>query len=277
MLRLDMASSRGIELKQRILAKLMLLEYFRPEAFRALSQQQAEQAGQPRQLARLEQAVAPPAPKPASSHSGHSKPKGNASPRPAEAEIDQEPLGVAEQTWLADPWIKDWLRAEPALAEADLRPYFYFSRDSLTSLGGAVQRMSPLAQQALAELMSDSDAVRQTAVQKARDLSPAEASAVFEALTECVRQDDDLGAEGSALSRTFDWITARPELYGQLITLLGSLPDQSLPASVAPRVLRMANGEDQTRLARELLQRWSQKSGNPTLKRAAAQTIKPGK
>ncbi len=277
MLRLDMASSRGIDLKQRVLAKLMLLEYFRPEAFRTLSQQQAEQAGQPRQLARLEQSVAPPAPKPASSHSGHGKPKGGTPSRPAEADTDEGPLGVAEQTWLADPWIKDWLRGEPALAEVDLRPYFYFSRDSLASLGGAVQRMSPLAQQALAELLGDSDAVRQSAVQKARDLSPAEASAVFEALTERVRQDDDLGAEGSSLSRTFDWITARPELYGQMITLLGSLPDQSLPASVAPRVLRMASGEDQTRLARELLQRWSQTSSNPTLKRAAAQTIKPSK
>ena len=66
MLRLDMANSRGTELKQRVLAKLMLLEYFRPEAFRTLSQQQAEQTGQPRQLAALERSVAPPAPKSAS-------------------------------------------------------------------------------------------------------------------------------------------------------------------------------------------------------------------
>jgi KAP family P-loop domain len=272
MLRLDMASSRGIDLKQRVLAKLMLLEYFRPEAFRTLSQQQAEQAGQPRQLARVEQAVAPPAPKSASG-----KTKGSASARPAEADADEEPLGVSEQSWLADSWIKDWLRTEPALAEIDLRPYFYFSRDSLTSLGGAVQRMSPLAQQALAELLGDSDAVRQTAVRKAKDLSPAEAAAVFEALTERVRQDDDLGADGSALSRTFEWVTARPELYGQIITLLESLPDQSLPPSVAPRVLRMATGEEQTRLARGLLQSWSQASGSQTLKRAATQTLKPSK
>ena len=49
-------------------------------------------------------------------------------------------------------------------------------------------------------------------------------------------------AETDALSRTFEWVTARPEMFGQIITLLGSLPDQSLPASVAPRVLRMASG-----------------------------------
>jgi hypothetical protein len=125
--------------------------------------------------------------------------------------------------------------------------------------------------------MSDSDAVRQTAVQKAKDLNAAEASAVFEALTERVRQDDDPGAEGSPLSRTFDWIGARPELYGQMITLLGSLPDQTLPPSVAPRVLRMASGEEQTKLARGLLQRWSQASGNQALKRAATQNLKASK
>ncbi len=276
-LRLRMAGSRGIDLKQRVLAKLMLLEYFRPEAFRTLSQQQAEQAGQPRQLATLEKAVAPPAPKAAPGPSGSGKAKGAAAPRSAETDGDEEPLSVAEQAWLADPWIKDWLRAEPALADTDLRPYFYFSRDSLSSLGGAVQRMSPVAQQALAELLGDSDAVRQAALQKAKDLSPVEATAVFEALTERVRQDDDPGADGSALSHTFSWVGTRPELYGQLITLLGSLPEQSLPASAAPRMLRMAAGEEQTRLARGLLQRWSQTSANQTLKRAAAQNLKPSK
>ena len=76
MLRLEMAASREIDLKQRVLAKLMLLEYFRPEAFRMLSQQQAEQAGQPRQLATLEQSVAPSVPKSASTASGHGKTKG---------------------------------------------------------------------------------------------------------------------------------------------------------------------------------------------------------
>ena len=137
--------------------------------------------------------------------------------------------------------------------------------------------MSPLAQQLLAELLSDSDAMRQTAVQKAKDLNPADASAIFEALSERIRQDDDPGAEDSALHRAFDWIGARSELYGQMITLLGSLPDSAFPPSVAPRVLRMASDDEQAKLARGLLQRWSQSSGSQSLKRAAAQTLKPGK
>jgi hypothetical protein len=88
------------------------------------------------------------------------------------------------------------------------------------------------------------------ALQKAKDLSPAEAAAVFEALAEQARRDDDPGDEASALGRTFDWVGARPELYVQLITLLGSLPDRDLPPSVAPRILRLAPGEEQAQAAR---------------------------
>ncbi|MBU4357561.1 MAG: KAP family NTPase [Syntrophaceae bacterium] len=49
-LRLQMADSRGIKLSKRILAKLMLLEYFRPETFRLLAQMQAAQLGLPNEL-----------------------------------------------------------------------------------------------------------------------------------------------------------------------------------------------------------------------------------
>lgn len=265
-LRSQMAGSRGIELKQRVLAKLMLLEYFRPEAFRTLSQQQAEQAGLPRQLALLEREAAPPAPKARGTAGAASK---------AAVRDDDDELGVEEKAWLTDAWTKEWLRAEPALSETDLRPYFYFSRDSLSSLGGAVQRMSPLAQQALAELFGDSDAVRRTALQKAKDLNASEVAAVFETLGERVRQDEDLGAEDSALARTFEWVGARPELFSQFVSLLGSLPEPPLPTSLAPRLLALAGADGpRAELARSLLQRWSQGTANTHLQRAAAAALK---
>lgn len=69
--------------------------------------------------------------------------------------------------------------------------------------------MSQLAQQALAELLGDSHAVRQMALQKAKYLSAAEVAAVFEALNERVQQDDDRGAEGSAMSRTCEYCVPR--------------------------------------------------------------------
>jgi hypothetical protein len=53
-IRQRMAKSRGITLKPSVLAKLMLLEHFRPETFRTLSELQADQKGHPKQLAFLE-------------------------------------------------------------------------------------------------------------------------------------------------------------------------------------------------------------------------------
>ena len=54
-----MARSKKITLKQRILAKLMLLEYFRMEAFRRLAEIQFAQDGTPKELGQMEKAVRP--------------------------------------------------------------------------------------------------------------------------------------------------------------------------------------------------------------------------
>jgi predicted KAP-like P-loop ATPase len=56
-LRLQMADSRGIKLSKRILVKLMLLEYFRPETFRLLAQMQAMQLGLPNELSMIESKI----------------------------------------------------------------------------------------------------------------------------------------------------------------------------------------------------------------------------
>jgi hypothetical protein len=264
LLRLGMAQSRGIELKQRVLAKLMLLEYFKPEAFRLISQQQAEQAGHPRELATLEQRAKPQDTKQTR--------KGNGAAKSSASEDDV--LAPTQEGWLTDAWLRDWLQSEPGLADTDLRPYFYFSRDSLSSLGRAAQRMSPLAQQALRELTSDSDSQRRGALQKAKELNQSEAASVFEALCERVRLDEDLGADNSVLNRSFEWAGSRPELFSELVTLLDSLPVSSVPPSTAPRILTLANRDPaKVTLARSLLQRWSQ-GEESTLKRSAGQTLK---
>ena len=56
-MRLEMARSRDIELKQRALSKLMLLEYFAPEFFRRLAELQGEEQGRPRMIAEAEDSV----------------------------------------------------------------------------------------------------------------------------------------------------------------------------------------------------------------------------
>lgn len=48
LMRISMAKSRGVELKRRILAKLMLLEYFKPEFFKVLATAQVQENGRPK-------------------------------------------------------------------------------------------------------------------------------------------------------------------------------------------------------------------------------------
>ena len=103
-MRLDMAKSREINLKQRVLAKLMLLEYFRPESFKALAEIQANQSGKAKELAAAEQSgqVEP------TNAEGVAKPKGKVQtkkPQPAKSELP---------TWLIDDWAKEWIATRPA-------------------------------------------------------------------------------------------------------------------------------------------------------------------
>ncbi|MBX3221909.1 MAG: hypothetical protein KF795_15440 [Labilithrix sp.] len=277
MMRIAMAKTRQVELKERVLAKLMLLEYFRPESFKKLAEAQAEQEGKPNELRAIElpskpleeesPASVPPSEDERSERTRRPAPRPGVPTKASEAPSDG---ASALPVWLADPWImNEWRQLEPPLAQEDLRPYFFFSRDILGSLGGSVQRMSPRAQEILAELLSASEAVRRNALGKAAGLASADSAGVFEALAERARQEDDLGTTGSAFVRLCDWTEARPDLFGQFVTFLTGLPDARLPVSIVPRLQTMG-GEDGDRRAqvKAVISKWAQGTAGP-LKNAA--------
>ena len=267
-MRIGMAKSRGVkDLQPRVLAKLMLLEYYRTEAFRQLAAAQAEENGRPAALADAEKrvrgetvAAAPESPP------RHARKAGGESEGASEVEVADLPL------WLMDPWVIRWLEMEPLLATEDLRPYFYFSRDLLGSLGTAAQRMSPSAQEALTMLSSESDAVRKTALSRAASLSPSDAHAVFESIATRVRQEDDLTSETSALELILQWVRARPELIGPLVALLSAMPPTRTPLGTPMKLLTVLGGVESPPV-QKLLTQWTQ-SRDERLKAAAAAALK---
>lgn len=260
-MRLEMATSRKIELKQRVLAKLMLLEYFRPESFRALADAQATQNGKPKELQAAEQSEDADA----TDREGEAKPKGQRQAKKPQRDDDDMP------TWLLDAWIKDWIALDPPLRQEDLRPYFFFSRDTLGPMAGAIQRMSPHAQAILTELAHESEAVRLNALKKAKALGQGDAAAIFEALADKARQEDESDDERSNLGQLCLWTIERPELYAQAITFLSTFPDEQLPIWVVTKVLAFP-GQDKTHI-KLLLEKWS-KSSNVPLKGAASAKLK---
>ncbi|MCE9534599.1 MAG: KAP family NTPase [Planctomycetes bacterium] len=266
-MRLSMAKSRSIELKQSVLAKLMLLEYFRPESFRRLAKLQGESDGKPKQLRLAEERNVED--KTETSVAAASKSDNKATgARPATAanRSESEALNPEMETWLSDDWLKVWLGMQPLLASEDLRPYFYFSRDQLGVLAGAAQRLSPSAQEALRQLLQESDAIRKLALKRAKELSSADAAAVFEELATRVRQSEDLSDENSPLRRLFDWVEARTELSAQLVLAVRSLSEATLPVWTVTGLQNACKGNNGDSSANQLIQQWANSSENGKLK-----------
>ncbi len=265
-MREDMAKSRKLDLKQRILAKLMLLEYLQPEWFRTLAQLQADGNGRPTALQQLERLASGEElddvpKKKAGKKATKKKPHDDdvdVKDEPSEPHV--EPLSAELQAWLNDVWMKDWLSSAPSLCDDDLRSYFYFSRDRLGPMASAARRMTPTAQKVLQRLLHESEGQRVVALREAEGLSPADAAAVYEALTERVEQEDDVSSDRSALPRLIEFCDKRKELLPQLLSLLGRLPVEQLPVSIPMKLVGMVEGQPAAEQAKQVLTTWKQQT-----------------
>lgn len=271
-MRTAMAESRGVTLKQRVLVKLMLLEYFHTESFRNLAESQAKQDGQPKELDLAEEYLKPKPSEAAKPGTGNGDgTKGRKQTGEKEPEFDTTSL----PPWLADPGLKDWLQSEPPLAAEDLRPYFYFSRDKLLStLGESAQRMSPAAQELLRLMLEPGEAALKNTLERSKELSTADAAAVLQALGERARQEEDPGAKGSATFRIIDWVKTRKELIGQAVTTLFDLPEDRLPPALPPQTMSLVIGEPHKALIKKLNEKWAKSAVNNSLKIAASAQLK---
>jgi predicted KAP-like P-loop ATPase len=276
LLRLQMARSKGITLKQRVLAKLMLLEYFRMESFRRLAEIQFEQDGTPKELGRMEKAVR------TSDDHQHIKEEQQPEPVPASKKITSKKPTISETgeltpeftLWTADPWIREWLLMEPALGGEDLRAYFFFSRDNLGLLGTAGQRLSVAARGVLDKLKSTSKAVRLAGLKELRQMGEADANAVFEALSERAKREEDLGAENASLKSMIDAAQERPTLLQPLIAAVKMLPEKALPIWTPVNIQNVCKGHaDAERAFREILTTWLKSTVNTMLASAAKSTL----
>lgn len=275
-LRLQMADSRGIKLSKRILAKLMLLEYFRPETFRLLAQMQAAQLGLPNELFIIESKIFSEDKAATGSDAGKTeKTKDDGSGDSLSTKKVSAPtLPANVQSWIEDSFVGGWLLLEPRLSKIDLRPYFYFSRDILGAIGGTAKRLSPRAQDVLIKLMNDSEAVRGNALKDARNLDSSEAASIFEELAERIRKDDDLTKKSSPLNLLVSWVETRSELINEFLILLQQLPEAVLPFNILPKVKMLTKDTPSQATAMTLMERWSKSSVNPQLQKAAIAALR---
>jgi hypothetical protein len=232
MLRLDMAGARGVMVRLNVMAKLMLLEDARIEAFIALGDWQRRQGGKPSELVALEKAVA--------------------------EDGGVEKVDASIRWWLEAPWLARWLRSEPKLANQDLGPYFYFARNR-PAYAAIAQRLTPAAADVFAALQSESELARVNGAKAARALSMQEAGSVFAALSERLRQlgESELTKDNSPLMALFVLATEKEHLVDELILLLGRVPAGPLPIKTMTQLASLTSYTPYAEAALRLAGKWA--------------------
>lgn len=232
-LRMQMAASRGIELKRGVLAKLMLLEYMRDSSFRVLANLQAQEEGKPVFLKEMEK-----------------------------GDVEKRPEG-----WTTDDWTNSWLRLSPPLAPEDLRPYFFFARDRVGALGGSGTRLSPMAQIVLTNLLSESDAIKNKGLSEAKTLKGDETSQVLAALSKQVHVTEDLAKSQRHVNTLIELGSADSSVFAQVVALLEIIPDEQIALGVVPKLHTTARALKSDAHS-GLIERWKH-SNNDNLAKAA--------
>ena len=278
-LRLELGHERGLDLQRRVLAKLMLLEYLKPEFFLQIARMQATQDGKPSELtvaedylSQVEVSITADASeehrdsreptdtdKPSSIPESDGIERSNTSTTPS----TERDLPVTVQNWFADTWMKTWMASDPPLGDIDLRAYFYIAHDLVGSLDASPLRLSPVAEFILQQLLSPGAITQERGLNSAANLSMPDVTAIFENLAVRIRQAEELDAR-SPRSVLFKLVQKRPELAPQLVALYDALPETKLPVSTPPLLWETIKGTQAEAAGRNTLQRWTQ-SSNTTL------------
>jgi hypothetical protein len=243
LMRSKMATSKNISLKKRVLSKLMLLEYFLPETFKAFNKIQAMNEGIIPDLKTLE-----------------------LEEKTKKVSNEIEPIKD-------DKWFQEWLKLEPPMNSLDLSPYFYFSRDKLSVVNAKTQRMSPEGRGVYAFLQAESDIKFKTGLERAKNLNQADIVAIFEDLTEKVKLFEGKLDKNSPLKKLVDFSLSRMDfLAAQLIQFLRNLPERDLTAWLIPTLQEGFKDNYEGQL-NPLFEQW-EKSGNKLLGNATKQQKK---
>ena len=272
-LRMQMSQKRGVKLKQGILAKLMVLEYKKPESFRLIAGLQGEQNGKPMEFEILEgKALKQKAED--SAEIDEERTSGDGRSQKSETrKTKQKPRSLSTEltAWLDDLWLSDWLRIEPSLVGVDLRSYFYVSRDRIGPIAGPRLQLSPTAQGIFEKLISESDAERMNGTESAGTLSDTDASAVLQALVGRALRTEKYTGDDAPVNVLIEYAAVRPELIGESVRALGRIPAVRLGPEAPPRLAALKEISPAfAKMIDDQLAKWTDSKVNSVLATAAA-------
>lgn len=230
-MREKMAKYTGVKLDRKVLAKLMLLEYFKASLFRKIAKLYIETQGNTEELRNLE--------------------KGELT---ESSEL---------KLWKDDNWVKRWIKIEPQLHLIDLKPYFYFSRESLEEkFDTSVKQLSPIAQKVYTDLLNPANASRVSALQKAEEVNDYEANEILNGLFGKIIEQTQ--PKVAVFKPFFEWGIVKKELHVNVVDNLASLAGDRIPLGIIPLVKDFMDNSGKESEVREITQRWAEE--NPSLK-----------
>jgi predicted KAP-like P-loop ATPase len=232
-MRLKMAQFKGLTLDRKVLAKIMLLEYFKDGVYKEIGELQAIEKGKPKEIKMIEN--------------------------------DKWEKVEKLKLWKDDTWFNNWVKIEPNLGDIDLQPYYYFTRESLKHQSFAItQGLSPEAKKILTNLMSGVDSSRNSAIKNSTQVNSFEASEILKALISEIETSSTIKAE---LFKSFiEWGAINQDLYSEVLAFLNRLPSDKLKASFIPRIEDFGKKTSKITEVTELISKW--KSENTKLKNA---------
>lgn len=266
LLRNATAEARGFgdEIKLPVLAKLMLAERFLPRLFDQIAAAAAtHERGECEELVALEAAAIEGEPN-EQAHSGakNERGKARAGTKPksgarsgADAEVDTpgRPKGNGSAVlseWLSSEATRAWARVQPPLVGVDLRPYLFIAKDRKDYFG-ATSALGHLA--AVADRLMGPRLTVSAMLTDLRNLVPAEAAQVFEALRGRIMAGGSLATEPSGVAGLSVLVQAQPALQANLLDFLEGLPIEGLgPWVVSGWDTAVRDAEFLTRLERLL-------------------------
>ena len=218
LLRKKLAEVAGINIKDEILAKLMVLEYAHLSRFYELNEWQASEEGRPAKLKKLEEN--------------------------ARGQKDAEKITSDDK--LAD-WdttsITKWLQIEPPLKDRDLRDYFWLMRDRTSSTLAGVNMVSPIVGRYFNDLTEGNDGEQELASKGAAGLDPPDREALIGLLEQHIRKHPGQAQGYEALLKL-----ARNNIEDaaySLLKIVREIKASIIPAAVAPKIKTVGAIDDQ--------------------------------
>ena len=191
MMRIALADRRNITLQKKVLAKLMLAEYYKPSFIEALMRPESKD-----ELKQLE------------SKSG-------------------EAAFTALKDWCSDEWVQKWAVGEPRLSAVDnLSDYFYFSRESRKLYSSSAEILSNEAKILLQNLVDASDSVRSKAIESAKQLAPAEQVLLDNAMFDEIIKEEKID---SKKFKSYLELSVELKQQKEAVTRIKALPIARIP------------------------------------------------